>query len=68
MFRYVLKLLAIIVTWLIIQTGYDLRTRSQCADYQEITKTLTVYRNGLCYAPDSDGRFKIILDGLQILR
>lgn len=68
MFRYVLKLLAIIVTWLIIQTGYDLRVRSQCRDYQEITKILTVYRNGVCYAPDVDGQFKIILDGLHIVR
>lgn len=27
MFRYVLKLLAIIATWLIVQSGYDLRVR-----------------------------------------
>lgn len=59
MFRYVLKLLAIIATWLIIQSGYDLRVRNQCSDYQRITRTATIY---------SDGQFKIILDGLHIIR
>lgn len=68
MFRYVLKMLAIIITWLIIQTGYDLRTRSQCTDYQEITKVVTVYTHGICYAAEGNGKFKIILDRLQILR
>lgn len=68
MFRYVLKLLAIIATWLIIQSGYDLRVRNQCSDYQRITRTATIYSHGICYAADSDGRFKIILDGLHIVR
>lgn len=66
MFRFVLKLIAVMVTWLIIQTGYDLRTRSQCSDHQTIMKTITIYSNGVCYAADSKGKFKIILDGLRI--
>lgn len=68
MFRYVLKLVAVMVTWLIIQTGYDLRVRSQCTDYQQVMKTITIYSNGICYAADGNGKFKIILDGLRIIR
>lgn len=36
MFRYVLKLLAIIATWLIIQSGYDLRIRSLTPDLKVV--------------------------------
>lgn len=68
MFRYVLKLIAVMVTWLIIQSGYDMRVRSQCQDYQTITKTVTIYSNGICYASDANGKFKIILDGLRIVK
>lgn len=68
MFRYVLKLIAIMVTWLIIQTGYDFRVRSQCHDYQTVTKTVTIYLNGVCYASDANGKFKIILDGLHFIK
>lgn len=68
MFRFVLKLLAIMVAWFVIQSAYDLRVRSQCTDYQRITQTTTVYSNGICYAIDSTGRFKIILDGLRIIK
>lgn len=68
MFRYVLKLIAVMVTWLIIQTGYDMRVRSQCQDYQTITKIVTIYSNGICYASDANGKFKIILDGLRIVK
>lgn len=68
MFRYVLKLIAIMVTWLIIQTGYDFRVRNQCTDYQTVMKTVTIYSNGVCYAADSNGKFKIILDGLHFIK
>lgn len=68
MLRFVLKLLAIMVAWFVIQSAYDLRVRSQCTDYQRIAQTTTVYSNGICYAIDSTGRFKIILDGLRITR
>lgn len=68
MFRYVLKLIAILITWLVIQTGYDLRVRSQCIDYQNVMKTITIYSNGICYASDDKGKFKIILDGLHFVR
>lgn len=68
MFRYVLKLVAVMVTWLIIQSGYDMRVRSQCRDYQTITKIVTIYSNGICYASDANGKFKIILDGLRIVK
>ncbi len=68
MFRYVLKLIAVMVTWLIIQTGYDLRVRSQYTDYQNVMKTITIYSNGICYASDANGKFKIILDGLRIVK
>lgn len=66
MFRFVLKLLAIMVVWFVVQSAYDLRVRSQCHDYQRITQTPTIYSNGVCYAPGIDGKFKIILDGLRI--
>lgn len=68
MLRFVLKLLAIMVAWFVVQSAYDLRVRGQCHDYQRITQTTTVYSNGICYATDSDARFKIILDGLRIIK
>lgn len=68
MFRYVLKLIAVMVTWLIVQTGYDLRVRSQCMDYQTFNKTVTLYSNGICYASDTNGKYKIILDGLHFVK
>lgn len=50
--RFVLRLIAIMVAWLMVQSGYDLRVQAQCRDYQKVVKVPTVYSNGVCYIGD----------------